>query len=77
MRLRLAGGEQLGAYTPRPRAPSDSLMSLQVHESAPEQRAGTARSRRPHFHAARVVRPSARKTESPAVPTPTPTCPKT
>jgi hypothetical protein len=34
LRLRLAGGEQLGAYTPRPRAPSDSLMSLQVHESA-------------------------------------------
>ncbi len=34
MRLRLAGGEQLSAYTPRPRAPSDSLMSLQVHESA-------------------------------------------
>jgi hypothetical protein len=34
LRLRLAGAEQLGAYTPRPRAPSDSLMSLQVHESA-------------------------------------------
>ena len=34
MRLRLAGSEQLSAYTPRPRAPSDSLMSLQVHESA-------------------------------------------
>jgi hypothetical protein len=34
LRLRLAGDEQLGAYTPRPRAPSDSLMSLQVHESA-------------------------------------------
>ncbi len=34
LRLRLAGNEQLGAYTPRPRAPSDSLMSLQVHESA-------------------------------------------
>ncbi|HTU24453.1 MAG TPA: hypothetical protein VMF30_03580, partial [Pirellulales bacterium] len=34
MRLRLAGDEQLGAYTPRPRAPSGSLMSLQVHESA-------------------------------------------
>lgn len=34
LRLRLAGGEQLAAYTPRPRAPSDSLMSLQVHESA-------------------------------------------
>ncbi|HEY1785835.1 MAG TPA: hypothetical protein VGG30_09815, partial [Pirellulales bacterium] len=34
LRLRLAGDEQLAAYTPRPRAPSDSLMSLQVHESA-------------------------------------------
>ncbi len=34
MRFRLAGQEQLAAYTPRPRAPSDSLVSLQVHQSA-------------------------------------------
>ncbi|MBX3414502.1 MAG: hypothetical protein KF708_17580 [Pirellulales bacterium] len=33
-RLRLATEEQLGAHTPRPRAPSDSVLSLQVHESA-------------------------------------------
>jgi hypothetical protein len=34
MRLRLAGEDQLGGHTPRPQAPSDSLASLQVHESA-------------------------------------------
>lgn len=34
MRLRLAADEQLGAHTPRPRAPSDSLLSAQIHESA-------------------------------------------
>jgi len=34
MRLRLAGEDQLGSHTPRPRAPSDSLASLQVHETA-------------------------------------------
>ncbi len=34
LRLRLAGQDQLAAYTPRPRAPSDSLVSLQVHQSA-------------------------------------------
>ncbi len=34
MRLRLAGEDQLGSHTPRPRAPSDSLASFQVHESA-------------------------------------------
>jgi len=33
-RLRLAGSEQLGGHTPRPRAPGDSLVSLQIHESA-------------------------------------------
>ena len=33
-RYRLAGTKQLGAHTPRPRAPSDSLVSLQLHESA-------------------------------------------
>jgi hypothetical protein len=33
-RLRLGNEEQLGAFTPRPRAPSDSWFSLQVHESA-------------------------------------------
>jgi hypothetical protein len=34
MRLRLAGQTQLGGHTPRPRARSDSLASLQLHESA-------------------------------------------
>ena len=33
-RYRLAGSQQLGAYTPRPRAPGDSLLSVQIHESA-------------------------------------------
>ena len=34
VRLRLAGQDQLGGHTPRPRAPSDSLASFQVHETA-------------------------------------------
>ena len=34
MRLRLAGDTQLAAHTPRPRAPSDAMLSLQVHESS-------------------------------------------
>ena len=34
MRLRLASRRQLGAHTPRPMAPSDSLASFQVHETA-------------------------------------------
>ena len=34
MRLRLAGDAQLAAHTPRPRAPSDAMLSLQVHESS-------------------------------------------
>ena len=34
MRLRLAANDQLGAHTPRPRAPSDSAISVQMHESA-------------------------------------------
>ena len=34
MRLRLAGETQLAAHTPRPRAPSDSMLSLQIHESS-------------------------------------------
>lgn len=34
VRLRLASSEQLGAHTPRPRAMSNSLASVQVHESA-------------------------------------------
>ncbi len=34
MRLRLANDQQMGAYTPRPRAPADSLASIQLHESA-------------------------------------------
>ncbi|GIW94152.1 MAG: hypothetical protein KatS3mg110_2193 [Pirellulaceae bacterium] len=33
-RYRLAGDDQLAAYTPRPLAPSDSLLSIQIHESA-------------------------------------------
>ncbi len=34
MRIRLAGEEQLGSHTPRPRAPGNSLASVQLHESA-------------------------------------------
>lgn len=34
MRVRLATDNQLGSSTPRPRAPADSLLSLQFHESA-------------------------------------------
>ncbi|MGD9647061.1 MAG: hypothetical protein AB7U73_15225 [Pirellulales bacterium] len=34
IRLRLAGDDQLAANTPRPRAPTDSLASIQMHESA-------------------------------------------
>ncbi|MBX7167388.1 MAG: hypothetical protein K1X74_13750 [Pirellulales bacterium] len=33
-RARLAGIEQLAAHTPRPQAPSDSLASVQIHQSA-------------------------------------------
>ena len=33
-RYRLAGDQQLAAFTPRPRAPRESLMSAQVHQSA-------------------------------------------
>ncbi len=33
-RARLASRVQLGAHTPRPRAPSDSWFSLQIHQSA-------------------------------------------
>lgn len=33
-RAMLASQEQLGAFTPRPRAPADSWFSLQVHQSA-------------------------------------------
>ncbi len=33
-RYRLGTAEQLGAHTPRPRAPSDCWFSLQIHESA-------------------------------------------
>jgi hypothetical protein len=33
MRLRLGGEDQLGSHTPRPQAPSDSLASIQIHES--------------------------------------------
>jgi hypothetical protein len=34
LRLRMADQQQLAAHTPRPSAPSDSLASLQLHESA-------------------------------------------
>ena len=34
VRLRLAGNGQLAAHTPRPRAPSDSMLSMQVHDSS-------------------------------------------
>lgn len=33
-RLRLAGPDQLGAHTPRPRPPADALVAVQLHESA-------------------------------------------
>jgi len=33
-RYRLAGREQVAAHTPRPQAPGDSLLSIQIHESA-------------------------------------------
>lgn len=33
-RYRLAGDWQLAAFTPRPRAPASSLMSVQIHQSA-------------------------------------------
>lgn len=33
-RYRVAGVNQIAAYTPRPLAPSDSLLSLQLHQSA-------------------------------------------
>ncbi|NND98430.1 MAG: hypothetical protein HKN47_14005, partial [Pirellulaceae bacterium] len=33
-RYRLAGQSQIGSFTPRPRAPSDSLVSVQVNQSA-------------------------------------------
>ena len=33
-RVRLASAEQLGAHTPRPRAPADSWFSMQLHQSA-------------------------------------------
>jgi hypothetical protein len=33
LRSRLAGADQLGAHTPRPEAPSSSLVSTQIHES--------------------------------------------
>jgi hypothetical protein len=32
-RYRLAGNSHLGAFTPRPQAPSDTMLSVQVHES--------------------------------------------
>lgn len=34
LRARLAAEDQLGAHTPRPMAPADSLFSMQIHQSA-------------------------------------------
>jgi hypothetical protein len=34
VRLRVASERQLGSHTPRPQAPADSAVSLQIHESA-------------------------------------------
>jgi len=34
LRLRLAAESQLAAHTPRPRAPADALLSMQLHETA-------------------------------------------
>jgi hypothetical protein len=34
LRLRLAGDDQLAGHAPRPRAPSDCLASMQIHQSA-------------------------------------------
>ncbi|GMQ80394.1 MAG: hypothetical protein BMS9Abin04_377 [Planctomycetia bacterium] len=33
VRARLAGSHQLGAHTPRPRAPADAFLSVELHES--------------------------------------------
>lgn len=40
VRYRVASSEQLSAYTPRPIAPGDSLLSLQVHQSSFNNMAG-------------------------------------
>jgi hypothetical protein len=40
VRLRLAAASQLAAHTPRPRAPEDSLVSFQVHESVANNAVG-------------------------------------
>lgn len=42
-RLRISREGSLGAFTPRPRAPSDSLASLQIHQSALTSLAATLR----------------------------------
>ncbi|HLA84996.1 MAG TPA: hypothetical protein VJL29_09390 [Thermoguttaceae bacterium] len=34
MRLRVGSARQLGAHTPRPKSPEDSLLSVQVHQTA-------------------------------------------
>lgn len=43
MRLRLGGEDQLGSHTPRPQAPSDSLASVQIHESLVDNGIGRLR----------------------------------
>ena len=40
--IRVAGENQLGSHTPRPRAVSDSLASVQVHETALTNAGGDA-----------------------------------
>jgi hypothetical protein len=40
MRLRLAAANQLSAHTPRPRAPSEALVSFQVHETVANNAVG-------------------------------------
>ncbi len=66
LRLRLAGQDQLAAFTPRPRAPSDSLVSLQIHQSGAQQRLGEARTRRPDVHPTGTIRTSGPQAGAPA-----------
>lgn len=56
MRLRLAGEDQLGAYTPRPRAMSDSVFQFSGPSVGAEQRVGEARPRWPQVRLAGAVR---------------------
>ena len=60
-RLRVAGAEQLGGHTPRPRAPADSLASVQVHESALTNAAVSLDSGRQAVQRAGAANPDARE----------------